>query len=55
MPNRHLAVYEVEADDLNQVITDMGAAFGRGEMPMSDTLAVGPIVFFEQISERQTP
>jgi hypothetical protein len=55
LPNRHLAVYEVEADDLNQVVADMGAAFGRGEMPMSDTLAVGPIVFFEQISERQTP
>jgi hypothetical protein len=55
LPNRHLAVYEVEADDLNQVIADMGAAFTRGEMPMSDTLSVGPIVFFEQISERQSP
>jgi hypothetical protein len=55
MPSRHLAVYEVEADDLNQVVADMGAAFTRGEMPMSDTLAVGPIVFFEQISERHTP
>jgi hypothetical protein len=55
MPNRHLAIYEVEADDLNQVIADMGAAFGRGEMPMSDALSVGPIVFFEQISERFTP
>jgi len=55
MPNRHLAIYEVEADDLNQVITDMGEAFVRGEMPMSDTLSVGPIVFFEQITERLTP
>jgi hypothetical protein len=55
LPTRHMAVYEVEADDLDQVVADMGAAFTRGEMPMSDTLSVGPIVFFEQISERQTP
>jgi hypothetical protein len=55
MPNRHLAAYEVEADDLNEVIADMGAAFARGEMPLSDNLSIGPIVFFEQISERHTP
>jgi hypothetical protein len=55
LPNRHVAAYEVEADDFDQVLADLGAAHTRGELPLSDTLAFGPIVFFEQISERITP
>jgi hypothetical protein len=54
MPTRHLAVYEVEADDLDEILHDLGAAHGRGDLPLSDTLDVGPLVFFEQISERRT-
>ena len=54
MPTNYLAVYEVEADDLNEITEGLGKAFVNGELPMSDTLQAGPMIFFEQISDTQT-
>lgn len=54
LPGRYLAIYEVEAGDLNEITENLGKAFVNGELPMSDVIEVGPIIFFQQVSETQT-
>lgn len=53
-PGSYVAFYEVEVDDLATVPAALGQAFADGKLPMSDSLAPGPIVLLEPVSERIT-
>ena len=53
LPGGYLAVYEVEADDLADIPTNLAKAFVAGELPISDVIKVGPQVIFEQVSATQ--
>ena len=48
-PGKYLAVYDVEADDFNDILAGLGKAFADGSMPISDCIAPGPMVFFEPV------
>jgi hypothetical protein len=50
----HLAIYEIEADDLESAQAGIGAAMAAGEIRMSDVLAMDPppsMVLYEQVHE----
>ncbi len=52
----YLAIYEVEADDLEAAQASLGAGVASGEIRMSDVLAMDPVpvlALYEQIAERQ--
>ena len=40
--HRYCAVYEVEADDLNQIMEELGTRFADGRMKMSDAMQMDP-------------
>jgi hypothetical protein len=37
-PAKYMALYEIETDDINQVLAGMGERAAAGEMPMTDAL-----------------
>ena len=41
-PQPYLAIYEVEADDLQGAFAALGAAAASGDMPVSDVLGMDP-------------
>ncbi|HLG67293.1 MAG TPA: hypothetical protein VKV36_05400 [Acidimicrobiales bacterium] len=50
----YLAIYEVEADDLQAAQDSLGKAVAAGEIRMSDVLAMDPppvLTLYEQIAE----
>jgi hypothetical protein len=49
-PGSYVALYELDVDDLASVPAAMGAAFAAGELPMSESIAPGPIVLLEHVS-----
>jgi hypothetical protein len=52
----YLAIYEIEADDLEAAQASLGAAAASGDLRMSDVLAMDPVpvlALYEQIAERQ--
>jgi hypothetical protein len=51
----YLAIYEVEADDLEAAEASIGKAAGAGELFISDALDQGTaqVTLYEQIAERQ--
>ncbi|MFI5052846.1 MAG: hypothetical protein ACHQDE_00670 [Acidimicrobiia bacterium] len=52
----YMAIYEVEADDLQAAQASLGPAIGRGEIRMSDVLAMDPapkMSLYEQVHELQ--
>jgi hypothetical protein len=52
----YLAIYEVEAEDLEAAQASLGAGVANGEIRMSDALAMDPapvLATYEQIAERQ--
>jgi hypothetical protein len=52
----HLAIYEIEADDLQAAQAGIGAAMQAGDIRMSDVLSLDPppsMVLYEQIHELQ--
>lgn len=51
---RYLALYEVEADDLQDVMDRLGKATAAGEIYMSDTLDSPVVWFANAIGERVT-
>ncbi|MBI3758628.1 MAG: hypothetical protein HY269_02600, partial [Deltaproteobacteria bacterium] len=53
-PYKYFAVYEVETDDLNKVISELKARVGTAEMVMSDAIDVQNVgaFFFEPIIEK---
>lgn len=53
-PGSYVALYELDVADLATVPEAMGKAFAAGELPMSDTIAPGPIVLLEEAAPRQT-
>ena len=40
--HRYCAVYEVEADDLNKIMEELGTRFADGRMKMSDSMQMDP-------------
>ena len=48
-PGRYLAIYDVDADSFDDVMTGLGKAFADGSMPMSDCLVPGPLFFVEEV------
>jgi hypothetical protein len=51
----YLAIYEIEADDLQAAQAGIGAAMQAGDLRMSDVLALDPppdMALYEQIHER---
>lgn len=47
-----VAIYELEADDLQAVLTSLVEAFGRGEVPMSDAIEMDPPPTFRLLELR---
>jgi|KBSSwiStaDraftv2_1062776.scaffolds.fasta_scaffold373067_1 hypothetical protein len=50
----YVALYEVEADDLQAAYANLLEAVGRGDLPMSPTISLDPspiMKMFEQITE----
>jgi hypothetical protein len=50
----YLAIYEIEADDLQSTFAGLGAAMGKGELQMTDAMsreAHPTMVLYELISE----
>ena len=53
----HLAIYEIEADDLEAAQAGIGTAMAAGEVRMSDVLSMDPppsMVLYEQVAELQS-
>lgn len=52
----YLAIYEVEADDLEAAQASLGQAAAAGEVSISDALDAGAakMTLYEQIAERQS-
>jgi hypothetical protein len=51
----YAAVYEVDAEDLQEAFTGLGVAVANGDVRMTDALAMDPapsMVLYEQIYER---
>jgi hypothetical protein len=46
-PGKYLAIYEVEADDFNDILDALVTAFTDGSLPTSDCLVPGPIIFLQ--------
>ena len=53
MPGSYMAVYELDAENLDDIPAGLGKAFVAGELPMSDVIKVGPQIIFEQVSATQ--
>ena len=53
-PYKYFAVYEVETDDLNKVISELKSRVGTAEMVMSDAIDIQNVgaFFFEPIIEK---
>jgi hypothetical protein len=52
--NAYLAIYEVEAEDLQAAYAGLGAAAQKGELRMSDVMAFDPppaMALYEQVYE----
>ena len=51
----YLAIYEVEADDLEAAQASIGKAAANGELTMSDVIDPGAskMTLYEQIAERE--
>lgn len=54
-PNRYLAFYEIETDDIDAVDAAMHAGVGRGGIPISPTLDIATVKawYVEAITERR--
>ena len=48
-PGKYLAIYDVEADDFNDILNGLGQAFADGSLPMNDCLVAGPMIFLEAL------
>lgn len=53
-PGSYVAYYEIETDDLASTPEAIMAAFSAGELPTTDVIVPGPIVFLEPASDRIT-
>ncbi|HLY82785.1 MAG TPA: hypothetical protein VKQ71_07360 [Acidimicrobiales bacterium] len=42
--HRYVAIYEIDADDVGGVMEAMGKASANGELPLSDVLAMPPVL-----------
>jgi hypothetical protein len=51
--HRYVAMYEIDADDVQATLNGLVEGFGAGKITMSDVIAPGPILVWEQVSERQ--
>jgi hypothetical protein len=48
--HRYVTIYELDAPDLQAVLDGLMAGFGSGAVTMSDAMAPGPLVVWEQLS-----
>jgi hypothetical protein len=46
-PGKYLAIYDVEADDFNDILDALVTAFTDGSLPTNDCLVPGPIIFLQ--------
>lgn len=51
--HRYVAMYEIDADDIQTALNGLVEGFGGGKITMSDVIAAGPILVWEQVSDRQ--
>jgi hypothetical protein len=46
-PGKYLAIYDVDADDFNDILDALVTAFTDGSLPTNDCLVPGPIIFLQ--------
>lgn len=47
MPAQFVTIYEIEADDVDAVHARLSAAWESGELPGSDIITAGPVVYWD--------
>jgi hypothetical protein len=53
-PFRHMTIYEIETDDVDALHRRLSEAWDRGELPQSDIIKPGPVVYWDFDSEITT-
>jgi hypothetical protein len=53
-PFRHMTIYEIETDDVDALHRRLSEAWDRGELPQSDIITPGPVVYWDFDSEITT-